>query len=90
MFTLNQFKKVLLLSSFVLLSHSHLAHSNFEVAFSFGKKFQLGGAFKGGYDLVYRIPINHISSTALGLRIQLLFKGSIKYYQIETIFYLLF
>ena len=72
MFTFNRLKKILLLSSFILLSYSNFAYSNFEVSFSFGKKFQLGGAFKGGYDLVYRIPINEISSTAFGLRLNTL------------------
>ena len=72
MFNCNQLKKILLLSSLVLLTHSHFAYSNVEVSFNFGKKFQGGGAFKGGYDFVYRIPINEISSTAFGLRLNTL------------------
>ena len=68
----NPLKKMLLLSSFILVVYPQLANASPEISFNFGKKFQLGGAFKGGYDLLYRITINEGSSTALGLRLNTL------------------
>ena len=74
MVALNQLRKTFLFSSLVLLSCSHFAYGNAELSFNFGKKFQEGGAFKGGYNLLYRIPITEGSSTALGLRLNVLQK----------------
>ena len=74
MFIFNQLKTILLLGSLILISNSQFAYSNIELSFNFGKKLQEDGAFKGGYDLLYRIPINEISSTALGLRFDTLQK----------------
>ena len=76
MLTFHQLKKILLFGSLILVSHSQVAYSNTELSFNFGKKFQVGGAFKGGYDLLYRFSINESSSAALGLRLGTLQKNN--------------